>query len=203
MTGCHEKPAGVILAAGASVRMGQPKQLLTISGGTLLSRVLNESLKSDLDKIVLVLGHLAKEIRQAMGEILDHPKLRVIENTQYQSGISSSIRKGLAAIKESHGHLMVLLADMPHIDRDVINTLLRRYLTSGLAIGAVKIKNRRSHPVIFSRKMYPELCRLNGDTGARVLFQRYSDEVIYVEPEGFYDDLDIDTPEDYQKFIAS
>jgi len=203
MTGRDEKAAGLVLAAGASIRMGKPKQLLPILGETLLGRVLNESLKSDLDRVVLVLGHSAEEIQVAIEEILEHPKLRVIENRQYELGISSSFIAGLSVIEGSHGHVMVLLADMPHIDTSLINLLLRQYLTSGLPIGAVKIKNRRSHPVIFSRKMYPELRRLRGDTGARDLFQRYSDKVILVEPEGFYDDRDIDTPEDYVRFRKS
>ena len=203
MTGRDEKAAGLVLAAGASIRMGKPKQLLPILGETLLGRVLNESLKSDLDRVVLVLGNWAEDIQAAIEEILEHPKLWVIENRQYELGISSSVIAGLSVIEGSHGHVMVLLADMPHIDASLINLLLRQYLTSGLPIGAVKIKNRRSHPVIFSRKMYPELHRLRGDTGARDLFQRYSDKVILVEPEGFYDDRDIDTPEDYVRFRKS
>ena len=197
------KAAGLVLAAGASTRMGKPKQLLPVLDETLLGRVLNGSLKSDLDKVVLVLGHEAGEIQAAIEESLEHPKLLVIVNRRYEEGISSSVRAGLSVIEGTHGHVMVLLADMPHIDANLINLLLRQYLTSGLPIGAVKIKNRRSHPVIFSRKMYPELHRLKGDRGARDLFQRYRDKVILVEPEGVYDDRDIDTPEDYASFQKS
>ncbi|MCP4668638.1 MAG: NTP transferase domain-containing protein, partial [Deltaproteobacteria bacterium] len=76
MTAGDEKAAGLVLAAGASVRMGKPKQLLPVLGDTLLGRALHASLKSDLDQVVLVLGHGAGEIRAAMGEILEHPKLR-------------------------------------------------------------------------------------------------------------------------------
>jgi molybdenum cofactor cytidylyltransferase len=197
------KAAGLVLAAGASSRMGKPKQLLPVLDETLLGRVLNESLKSDLDKVVLVLGHQAEEIQAAIEESLEHPKLLVIVNRRYEEGISSSVRAGLSVIEGSHSHVMVILADMPHIDANLINILLRQYRTSGLPIGAVKIKNRRSHPVIFSRKMYPELHRLKGDRGARDLFQRCRDKVILVEPEGVYDDRDIDTPEDYASFQKS
>lgn len=203
MAGRDETAAGLVLAAGASTRMGKPKQLLTIFEESLLGRILNASLESDLDKVVLVLGHMAEEIRGAIGEILEHPKLRVIENRHYERGISSSLIAGLSEIEESHGHVMVLLADMPHIDTRLINLLLRQYLASRLAIGAVKIKNRRSHPVIFSRKIYPELRRLQGDRGARELFQKFRDKVMLVEPEGSYDDRDIDTLEDYVRFRES
>ncbi len=204
MTERDEKAAGLVLAAGASIRMGKAKkQLLPILGETMLGRILDESLKSDLDKVVLVLGHGAEEIQAALGEFLDHSKLRVIENRQYGLGISTSIIAGLSEIGRSHDHVMVLLADMPHIDTNLINLLLHQYMTSGLPMGAVRIKNRRSHPVVFSRKMYPELYRLRGDTGARSLFKMYGDKVILVEPEGFYDDGDIDTAEDYIRFRKS
>jgi molybdenum cofactor cytidylyltransferase len=203
MTGPDEMAAGLVLAAGASTRMGKPKQLLPILGETLLGRVLNASLKSNLQRVVLVLGHGAEEIQAEIEEILEHPKLRVIKNRQYKWGISSSIIAGLSVIEKSHGHVMILLADMPHIDTNLINLLLRQYLASGQPIGAVKIRNRRSHPVIFSRKMYFELRRLRGDRGAKDLFQRYGDKVILVEPEGPYDNRDIDTPEDYVKLRSA
>lgn len=196
----QEKIAGLLLAAGASTRMGKPKQLLPADGGTLLDRVLGEALKSNLDKVVLVLGHQAGEIKIGLGQILEHPKLKVIENRQYKQGISSSIIAGLLEVKESYNHGMILLADMPYINSDLINLLIHRYLDSGLPIGAIQVGKKRSHPVIFSRKLYHELLKLRGDMGARALFQKYGNLVCLVESEEFYDDRDIDTPEDYMKF---
>ena len=199
MNQCRKNVAGLILAAGASTRMGKPKQLLPSGRGTLLERILNETLKSNLDKVILVLGHRFEEIQAAIGQILQHSKLKVIENRQYEEGISSSIIAGLSEVEESHDHVMILLADIPHINADLINHLLIRYLESRLPLGAIKIKAKRSHPVIFSRRMYHELHKLRGDVGARNLFMKYSDQVCLVEPDNFYDDSDIDTPEDYIK----
>ena len=196
----QEKIAGLLLAAGASTRMGKPKQLLPVDEGTLLERVLGEVLKSDLDKVILVLGHRAVEIKKVLGQILEHPKLNVIENRQHKQGISSSIIAGLSRVKESHDHVMILLADMPHVDSKLINLLIHRYLDSGLPIGAIEVKKKRSHPVIFSRKLYHELLKLQGDMGARALFRKYDKLVCLIEPEEFYDDRDIDTPEDYMEF---
>ncbi|MDY6973175.1 MAG: nucleotidyltransferase family protein [Thermodesulfobacteriota bacterium] len=196
----QEKIAGLLLAAGASTRMGRPKQLLAAEGVTLLERVLGEVLKSDLDKVVLVLGHQAEEIKEVIGRFLEDPKLSVIENRHYKKGISSSIIAGLSIVKKSHDHVMILLADMPHIDANLINLLLDRYLDSGFPIGAVEVEQKRSHPVIFNRNLYPELLKLQGDTGARGLFQKYDKSVCLIEPDRFYDDRDIDTPEDYTEF---
>ena len=195
--------AGLLLAAGSSTRMQRPKQLLPVGGETLLGRSLKEALNSDLDTVILVLGHKAKEIRRELGPLLSHPKVKIIENRYYRKGISSSIMAGLSEIEGSHDHVMVLLADLPHMDSNLINLLLQKYLDSHLPIGAIKVKNRRSHPVIFSRELYPELYELRGDVGARALFERYDHKVCLVESESPYDDMDIDTPEDYAQFQRS
>ena len=196
----EEKVAGLLLAAGSSTRMGQPKQLLSVGGQTLLRKVLGEALNSDLDKVVLVLGYRAEEIRKRLGRVVGDPRLAVVENSGYEKGISSSIIVGLSTIQESHGHVMILLGDMPFIDSGLVNHLIRRYLDSGSPLGAIKKGTRRSHPVIFSHRLYHELLALKGDRGARELFRKYSDLACLVEPEGFFDDRDIDTPEDFAGF---
>jgi len=195
------KVAGIVLAAGASVRMGMTKQLLPIQGGTLLGRVLSEALASDLDHIVLVLGHKANEIRSSLGRLIVHPKLMVIENRHYTQGISSSIIVGLREVEESYGHVMIILGDMPHVDVRLINQLLKEYLNSHLPLGAVMIGTKRSNPVIFNRQMYEDLYMLTGDVGGKDLFSRYADQVCLVEPAHEYDDRDIDLPEDYDALM--
>ncbi|MCJ7685629.1 MAG: nucleotidyltransferase family protein [Desulfobacteraceae bacterium] len=189
-----KRVAGVLLAAGASTRMGKTKQLLPLGEKTLIERVLVEALNSELDKVVLVLGYQAGDIKKV---ITPQPKLSIIENRQFKQGISSSIIAGLSEIENTHDHVMILLGDMPFIHRDLINLLLRRYLQSGLPIGAIKGKDRPVHPMIFGRELYPELLILRGDVGARALFRKYRDQVCLIEPEGPYDGRDIDTPEDY------
>ncbi len=194
-----ERVAGIILAAGESTRMGSPKQLLRAGGGTLLERIINEALNSDLDEVILVLGYKHEEIRATLGQALERPRLKVIVNRNYNNGISSSIIAGLAEAEESNDYVMILLADMPYVDANLINLLIRRYMGSRLPLGAISLKTKRTHPVIFSRKLFHELHNLKGDVGARNLFKKYADQVCLVEPEGFYDDSDIDTPEDHSK----
>jgi len=198
-----EKVAGLLLAAGASTRMGQPKQLLRVGGHTLLDRVLNEVLSSDLDLILLVLGFQAQEIKQSLHTGLHHPKLRIVENKNYLDGISTSIITGLSEVEDLFEHVMIILADMPLISSSLINLLLHEYLASHLQLGAIKLIGRRSHPVIIGRQYYDELHRLRGDVGARDLFVKYADQVCLVEPEKDYDDVDIDTMEEYFEFKQS
>jgi molybdenum cofactor cytidylyltransferase len=101
--------------------MGTPKQLLPVSGGILLATVLEETLRSNLDTVVLVLGHRSRDIRDALGEKVAHPKLQIVENPRYEKGISTSIRCGLQRAESDHDHVMILLADMPHVKTGLIN----------------------------------------------------------------------------------
>ena len=199
----RDRIAGLILAAGASTRMGEPKQLLHVDGRILLGQIVDETLKSELDQVLLILGYQADQIKRTLRPILTHEKLKIVENTAYRTGVSSSIIAGLSVVTENFDHVMVLLADIPHISSRLINLLLHRYLDSRLPLGAIYINSRRSHPVIFGRALYPELFQLRGDEGARALFQKYGDRTCLVEPGFFYDDRDIDTPEDYAAFKRS
>lgn len=194
------KIAGLLLAAGASTRMGKPKQMLPAGGMTLLDRVLGQALNSDLDLVVLVLGFSSQKILHHLRADRRHPKLQIIENKRFREGIGSSIIAGLSVVEKDYNHVMIILADMPHITTNLINHLLQSYFESGLPLGALKTKKRRSHPVIISRPFYSHLHELKGDTGARELFTQYPERVCVVQTDNDFVDMDIDTREDYLKF---
>jgi CTP:molybdopterin cytidylyltransferase MocA len=195
-----EPVAGLLLAAGASKRLGTPKQLLPAGDALLLERVLAQTLRSKLDLVVLVLGFRAEEIRRKTLSGRLPSNLQIIENTDYPLGISSSILAGLSHVEKNYAHVMILLGDMPHITSGVIDRLLSGYLDSGLSLGALKVGGKRSHPVLIGRPFFPALHRLTGDQGARDLFIRHKDQVCLVDPGEDYDDADIDTYADYLKF---
>lgn len=193
-----EKVAGLLLAAGASRRMGQTKQFLRLGKKTLMEHTLEATLKSDLDCVILVLGHRAGEMRELAGAYSRYGKLKIIENRHYREGISSSIIAGLEVVREEYDHVMIILADMPRLHPHVINRLLRGYLSSGKTLGAIGLSGRRSHPVIFGRAWYGALEELRGDVGARGLFDASMADLCLVDAPPSYDDRDIDTPEDYR-----
>jgi molybdenum cofactor cytidylyltransferase len=158
------------------------KQLLPVAGTTLVERTLNAALSSRLDRLVLVLGHRAREIESALGSVGRDPRLTIVVNGRYREGISSSLVKGITEIARSHDHGMILLADMPFIDGRVIDLLMAAYLESGLPIGAIKAEDRPAHPVVFRRDLFPELRELTGDTGARSLLTKYKDQHVLLCP---------------------
>jgi molybdenum cofactor cytidylyltransferase len=196
-----EKAAGIILAAGTSTRMKGLKQLLPFGETSLLGHIIHQACRSELDRVMLVLGHDADEIQRRLAPALKDPAIRVVINADYMRGMSSSIQTGLAAIENHYDNMMILLADMPHVTTRLINLLLKQYSESGLPLGAVQIKNRRTHPVVLNRKMYPFLHKLRGDIGARHVFDRFKDRICRVSPEWEYKDMDIDTPEDYEALV--
>jgi len=201
MTQPREKIAGLVLAAGRSSRMGKTKQLLRIGGKTVLERIVEAALGSNLHEVVLVLGYQAGVLRGVLSPMLSHARLRIVENIHYEEGMSTSIRVGLGAVEDHAENVMILLADMPHVNSHLINHLLAGYLASGKTLGAVSVKGRRSLPVILGRAWYRALHDLQGDVGARALFAAFTDEVCLVDAPPTYDDLDLDTPEDYRKAL--
>ncbi len=194
------KVAGILLAAGASTRMGNLKQLLPVAGVTLIERALTAALESRLDRLVLVLGHRAPEIETALSGFVRNPKLTIVHNRRYREGISSSLVAGVEEIAHSHDHAMILLADMPFIDHLVINLLIEGYLKAQLPIGAIKVGKHAAHPVMFRRDLFFELKTLTGDVGARSLLKKYDDRVCLIAPDAGYDERDIDNRADYLNF---
>ena len=194
--------AGIILAAGASRRMGRPKQLLPVGQFNLIEIVLQEAFQSLLSSVILVLGHESESIKKNIRpSLLHHHKLKMIDNPDYKKGMSSSVILSLKMVEEKYDQVMFLLSDMPFLSASIINHLIKGYWDSGNNLCALKIKERRSLPVIVSRKYYPNIHRLKGDIGAREIFVKYANEVSLIDaPEG-YQDLDLDTPEDYEAYL--
>lgn len=180
--------------------MGTPKQLLPAGHALLLERVLEQALHSDLAHLVLVLGFQAHEIRKKIRYGRERSRLEMVENRGYEQGMSSSILAGLTRVEKHYDHVMILLGDMPYVTSGIINRLLSGYLDSGLPLGALSVRGRRAHPVIIGKAFFPALHRLKGDHGARDFFVAYKDQVCLVDAGEGYNDVDIDTYEEYLAF---
>ncbi len=192
--------AGIILAAGSSVRFGRTKQLLELNGKYLLAYVLETALASQLDPLVLVLGHEHHKIQIALEAYLAHPRLQVVINHRYREGQSTSLKAGLRALEQHCPAVMFLLADQPLLKPATINHLLERFHHCGQDICVPVCNGQKRSPAIFNRAMYDQLLAIEGDVGGRIIIQANPGRVLTVEMQDPSDFVDIDCEKDFEKF---
>jgi len=193
----HQKQtAGIILAGGSSTRFGRPKQLLILKGKYLLEYVLTAALESELNHVVLVLGHDHQNILQALGACTIHERLQVVINHRYLEGQSRSLQAGLLKIRQTFPSVMFLLGDQPLLDSNTIDHMLDRFRYSGKDICVPVCKGKRGNPTIFNRVLYDQLLAIEGDIGARNIIRANPERVLYIEMNDPLCFFDIDSPKD-------
>jgi molybdenum cofactor cytidylyltransferase len=182
----------LLLAAGRSRRMGGPNKLLALFDGTPLARRTAEALgASGAAALHVVVGHQAGELRSALAGL----DARIVENPEFETGLASSLKAGIAALPENAAGALVALADMPGVTAAVYDRLIEAFRRSdGEAIVRATHAGKRGNPVILPRALFAEVARLEGDTGARHLVEASELPVIDVEI-GAAASLDVDTPE--------
>jgi molybdenum cofactor cytidylyltransferase len=190
--------AGVILAGGSSKRFGRPKQLLKLKGKYLIEYALNAALQSELNHVVLVLGHAHQNILQALGARTSHKRLQVVINHNYLKGQSRSIRAGLSVIRQVFPTVMFLLGDQPMLDYKTIDHLLDNFRGSGKDICVPVYKGKRGNPTIFTRALYDHLMAIDGDIGARDVIRANPERVLHIEIDDPLCFFDIDSQKDLE-----
>jgi molybdenum cofactor cytidylyltransferase len=192
------KVAGVLLAAGMSTRLGQPKQLLPFRGHTLLRHAAETGLAAGLDPLVVIIGAEAAAMRR---ELAGLPVL-VVENPRYAEGQSTSLRAGLAALPRDVAAVVTLLVDMPGVDAPLIQALVAAWEASGAPIVRPAHAGRPGNPVLFAAWLLPELARAEGDEGGRPVLRAHAADVqlLPVENPGVLQD--VDTWEAYGALVA-
>jgi molybdenum cofactor cytidylyltransferase len=189
--------SAILLAAGESNRMGQPKQLLPFGQSTIVERTIDNLLDSAVSETIVVLGYRDEEIRKT---IADKP-VKIAINPDYQQGISASIIAGLKQINKRARAVLLALGDQPFVDSQTITSLVKAFRANNKGIIIPVYQGRRGNPVIFAIRYKGELLNLNGDTGGREIIKRHPDDVleVAVNCEGVL--LDIDTAENYTSMI--
>jgi len=197
----HKKEtAGIILAAGMSLRFGQPKQLLELGGKYLLEWVLDAALASRLAKVVLVLGCEHQKILQTLGAKTGLPRLQIVINRRYQAGQSRSLQAGLSSVQNEFDSVMFLLGDQPRLQSGTIDHLLDSFWNSEQSVCVPVCRGRRANPTIFSRTLYRKLMAIEGDIGARNIILENPGQVLAVEVDDPLEFVDIDSQEDLAEF---
>ena len=194
---------GIVLAAGKSSRMGRTKALLPIGEReTFLSRVVDTLRTGGVEDVIVVVGAERDAIQTAVAEA--GMAVRVVENRDYELGQLSSLVAALHTIdRPGVTAALVTLIDVPLVASATVSTLLQEYRAGAALIVRPTRGGRHGHPVIFDRALFDELRRANPKEGAKEVLRAYSAEQLNVEvcDEGAF--TDIDTPEDYERFIVN
>ena len=185
----------IILAGGASTRLGKPKQLLQYHGKTLLNHAVNEAVNAKADAVVVILGKNADLFQNEINK----EKVRIVKNKDWEEGMASSVRLGLdtlLTIKPYMDAVIFMVCDQPHISSSVLNDLITTQQKTTKQIVTCNYGDSIGPPALFHKKYFRELAKLKGDVGARNIIQQNMNDVATVLfPEG---KIDIDTEEDYE-----
>jgi len=190
--------SAIVLAAGESKRMGQPKQLLTWQGKTLLQHVLESLTHSDAEEIILVLGHESDRITKSLPTL----PIKIVINQDYDQGMASSLRQGLLAMDPKSEAFLVCLADQPGIGPEIMNDLIREFRQADPKRGIVRpvYRSLRGHPVLIGAQYLQEALHLQGDVGARRILMNHPEDILEIDVDQDAVLKDIDTPEEYQEY---
>lgn len=181
--------AGIVLAAGGSTRMNQPKQLALWHGHPLIWYAVKAALDGGLSPVVVVLGAAAEEVQRSLANLPVH----FVVNSEWQAGQSTSVRAGLEAIEEEAEATLLLLSDMPLVTADLVQALVAKHRCSLSPIVVPFHGEQRGNPVLFDRATFPRFREIEGNKGGRALFGKYPMEKIQWDSSVLFD---VDTSED-------
>jgi molybdenum cofactor cytidylyltransferase len=194
----NARVSAVVLAAGASMRMGRAKQLLPLGETTVLTRTLDNVRSAGLKDIVLVLGASAEEIRRQLPQSLLEG-LRIVVNQAYGQGMAGSLREGLSAVDQESDAALIVLGDQPFLQPQTLLQIIDGYLRSRAQMVVPTYQGERGNPVLLDRSVFPEAMVLEGDVGCRAIFAKHLEDIFKVEVEDMGVLLDLDDPAEYER----
>ena len=195
MNGKKSNIAVLILAAGSSSRLGKPKQLVKFKSKTLLQHSIDVSEALDLSEKIIVLGANEETILNEV-DLKNH---KLLVNNNWQEGMSTSLKRGLEEVQNLHPNIenvLVLLSDQPFISEPVLQELIDKHLEANRLASFSEYRGIPGVPAIFSREIFPDLMRIEGDRGARDLIKNgLTNYQLVPFDKGI---VDIDTEKDLQ-----
>jgi molybdenum cofactor cytidylyltransferase len=186
----------IILAAGASTRMGTPKQLLPYRERSFIRYITEVAIASACQPIAVVLGANVERIKPEISQL----PVQIVENQQWAEGMSTSIRVGLEALLAMNPNLdavAIALCDQPFVSFPILDRIVEAYHLTGKPIIASEYSGTLGVPALFNRTLFSELMTLKSTEGAKKLIKKHIHQVFSVPfAEGA---IDIDTPKDYEQ----
>lgn len=190
-----EKVAGIVLAAGGSRRLGEPKQLLDWHGEPFVRHVAKQGLAAGLSPVIVVTGAYEKEIKAVMGKL----PAKIVHNPDWESGQSTSVKTGLHYVPRSAGAAIFLLVDQPQVSTQLVRKLVDTHARSHAPIVAPQIAGQRGNPILFDRVTFSDFEALIGDKGGRQIISKHKPTWVPWHDEGMI--IDVDTMDDYNKLL--
>jgi molybdenum cofactor cytidylyltransferase len=189
--------AAVVMAAGSSRRLGQPKQVLALDGTTVLDVTLDVARASACDPVVVVLGGAADQVR----DVVDLDGVHVVENHDYSTGCATSIRTALSALPSEVTGIVLMLGDQPRVRVETVQEL--EAAAREHAVGVCEYDDGLGHPLWFDREMFGALEAMHGDKAVWKLVDAEADgaDVLRVRIQGRVP-RDVDTWADYEAMLA-
>lgn len=186
----------IVLAAGLSTRMGQPKQLLPFGVGVVIEHIVSVLKQSPVAECLVITGHA----REAVEKRLTGSPVRAVFNTQYATGeMLSSIRVGLQSASANSQAALMVLGDQPALEQSVVDQIIAAYRSGQGSIIVPSYQMRRGHPLLIERRHWKEILDLGERQTLRDFFHRSSHLICHVEVNTPGVLRDMDTPADYQR----
>lgn len=188
----------IVLAAGQSERMGAQKLLLPFGGKTVIAHIVEQITASSVDEVYVVVGYQWKQVSEG----LSGSAFSIVKNSNYKSGMLSSVRCGLKAIPQECKAVLVALGDQPSITTKLIDNMLQNFSSTEKQILVPIYDGKRGHPIIFSAVYRDEILTHYDDIGLRGLLYAHKGDVfeLPVASSGVLSDMDC--PEDYQRELT-
>lgn len=187
----------LILAAGNSNRLGQPKQLVEFEGQTLIERITQTALTVS-GEVLVVLGANIEMIKPKLKAFSN--RINIIENVHWKDGMGTSISIGIENLASKSDAILILLTDQPLISQVLLQNIMQTFADKEYPIVACDYGNQLGVPILFDKSFFPDLIKLKGEQGAKSFLKSYPEKIASIAfKEGLFD---IDTPDDLLKLLA-
>ncbi|MDZ8050279.1 MAG: NTP transferase domain-containing protein [Aulosira sp. ZfuVER01] len=189
----------MILAAGASTRMGTPKQLLLYQGQSLVQHITEIAIASVCNPVVVVLGAYLEQIRPQ----INHLTVNIVENLDWAGGMGASINSGMQFLQnlpQNIDAVVILVCDQPFLSPQIINQLVEAYHSTKKSIITCEYAGTLGVPALFSNIFFSDLAELPGNTGAKTIIKNNLAQLFSIPFDRGV--IDIDTPQDYEQLLS-
>jgi len=190
--------SAILLAAGESKRMGQPKMLLPWGADTVLAHVISVFQKAGIEDILVVTGGAREQVEAHLER---HAKVRAVFNPDYEQGeMLGSIQLGLAGLSPGTRAALICLGDQPQVQEETVRSVCAVFGDKGSLLVVPSYHMRRGHPWLIARPLWESLSELSAPQTARDFLNMHASEIEYVDADTPSVIEDLDTPRDYQEY---